>query len=666
MEILLLGSLIGLMIFAKRCLPAPASFIPFLTVLALASSLYVGSLLGALFYVALFAYALGLSMLVGMPLMAFVASVRHANAPGAWSTARGLADQLARSPIGPPIGAFVVLYALGYVLFGWQPISEWDEFSWGIYSKIAVRHDDIFAHADISFADHPRLGSLFQYFFSQFIGGGGYDESAVILAQATIFAAGAAAFVTFGRVRFFAAPFICISFYFLVQVCIGRAVSSLYQDGFLGLCWAMSLMAYLANRRATDLRSLAATALALFCLVQIKPIGLLLALFTLFVVTIDSCVFRPSGSTNWRPLVHRVALLAAVVAGSHLSWSLAKTLGGIGEGQFVLDSGAVATLFEIEEWQRETVANFGDFVLYGGDPFVAEGVADEKAAQGLDWSTRRAMNDPSTFVAPFRPYLLFVGRVTVPLSIWLFVFGTFAIALCCAAPTSKYSRAELGVLLSLLAAVMVVYACVLCLLYVTVFEPRESVRLASVERYLGAALLGVFLVLFFLLLDTWHRATLAVFVAVTMAILPADAGIRWRQGMPWNTLRMENDELKSMIAPLVQELEMSGAEADVLLVGDEPFLGVRLTYWLFPARVNMAWPDHDGRSPKQLLHTGLDFARDLQDHDHLVIWKYDDFWEHHGEAVEAAGLRSTWQVEGRKLVRLPVRDREIRAINDDT
>ena len=148
------------------------------------------------------------------------------------------------------------------------------------------------------------------------------------------------------------------------------------------------------------------------------------------------------------------------------------------------------------------------------------------------------MNDPSTFVAPFRPYLLFVGRVTVPLSIWLFVFGTFAIALCCAAPTSKYSRAELGVLLSLLAAVMVVYACVLCLLYVTVFEPRESVRLASVERYLGAALLGVFLVLFFLLLDTWHRAALAVFVAVTMAVLPADAGIRWRQGMPrcgWKT-----------------------------------------------------------------------------------------------------------------------------------
>ena len=54
MEILLLGSLIGLMIFAKRFLPVQASFIPFLTVLALASSLYVGSLLGALFYVALF------------------------------------------------------------------------------------------------------------------------------------------------------------------------------------------------------------------------------------------------------------------------------------------------------------------------------------------------------------------------------------------------------------------------------------------------------------------------------------------------------------------------------------------------------------------------------------------------------------------------------------
>ena len=651
MEILLLGSLTGLMVFAKRFLPLQASFIPFLTVLALASSLYVGSLLGVLFYVALFAYALGLSVLVGLPLTAVVASVRHAHTAPAWTTARALVVQLVRSPIAAPVGAFAVLCALGYVLFGWLHIVEWDEFSlWGLHSKVTARYDDILAHEDIPAADYPRLGSLFQYFFSQFVGGGAFDESAVILAQVTIFAAGAAAFVTLGRVRFFAAPFICISFYFLVQVCIGRPVSSLYQDAFLGLCWAMTLITYLANRREGGLRSLTATAIALFSLVQIKPIGLLLALFTLFVVTVDSCAFRPAGS-NWRLLVNRVAVLAAVVAGSHLSWSLAKTLSGIGEGQFVFDSSDVAALFEIEDWQKKTAANFVDFILYGGDPFV-----DEEVGEGLDWSTRRAMNIPSTFVAPFRPYLLFVGRVTVPLSMWLFAFGAFAIALCCTTPTGKYSRAELSLLLSLLAGAMVVYACVLCLLYVTVFEPGESVPLASVERYLGAALLGVLLVLFYLLLETSHRAALVVFVAVTVAILPADAGIRWRQGMPWGTLRIENDELKSMIGPVIWELETSGPEANVLLVGDDPFLGVRLRYWLFPARVNMAWPDHDGRSPRQLLHTGLDFALDLQDHDHLVIWKYDDFWEHHGEAVEAAELRSTWQVEGRHLVRRPVRD----------
>ena len=220
----------------------------------------------------------------------------------------------------------------------------------------------------------------------------------------------------------------------------------------------------------------------------------------------------------------------------------------------------------------------------------------------------------------------------------------------------KYSRAELGVLLSLLAVVVVAYACVLCLLYVTVFGPVEGVQLASIERYLGAAVLGVFLVLFFLLLDTWHRAALAVFVVVTMAILPADAGIRWRQSLPWNAVRMENDELKSMIAPILRELDESGAEANLLLVGDDPSLGNRFMYWFFPARVNMAWPDHDGRSTRQLLHTGLDFDVDLGDHDHLVIWKYDDFWEHHGDAVEAAGLRSTWQVQGSQLVRRPARD----------
>ena len=651
MEILLLGSLIGLMVLTKRFLPAPAPFIPFLTVLVLASSLYVGSLLGALFYFAWFVYVLGLLVLVGLPLMSIIASTRHAHTRRVGSTGRALAVQLARNPIGPPIGAFVVLCSLSYVVFGALSISEWDEFSsWGLRSKVAVRYDDILAYADIQAADYPRLGSLLHLFFSQFISRGDFDESAAILAQVTIFAAAAAAFVTLGRVRLFAAPFICISFYFLVQVCVARPVSSLYQDAFLGLCWAMTLITYLANRRVPGLRSAVATAIALFALVQIKSIGLLLALFTLFVVIVDSCVFRPSSCSGWRPLAHRVVVLAVVVAGSHLSWSLAKTLSGIGEGQFVLDSSEVATLFEVEEWQKETVANFLDFVLYGGDPFV-----NEEVGEGLDWSTRRAMNIPSTFVAPFRPYLLFVGKVAVPLSMWIFVFGTLAIALCWATPTGKYSRAELGLLLSLMAAVMVVYACVLCLLYVTVFEPWEGVPLASIERYLGAVLLGVFLVLFFLLLDTWHKAGLAGFVALTMAIPPVDAAIRWRQGMPWDALRTENDELKATIAPLVQELEASGVEARVLLVADDDFLGVRLRYWLFPARVNMAWPDHDGRSPKGYLHTNLEFAPDLRDHDHLVIWEYDDFSEHHGEAVAAAGLRSTWQVEGRHLVRWPVR-----------
>ena len=650
MEILLLGSLVGLMVLAKRFIPAPAPFIPFLTLLALASTLYVGSLLGALFYVAWLAYVLGLLALVGLSLTSIVASTRHAHTRRVWMTGRALAVQLARNPIGLPIGAFVVLYGLSYVVFGGLSISEWDEFSsWGLRSKAAVRYDDILAYPDIQAADYPRLGSLFHYFF-QFVGGGDFDESAAILAQVTIFAAGAAAFVTLGRVRLFAAPFICISFYFFVQVCVARPVSSLYQDAFLGLCWAMTLITYLANRRVPGLRSAVAPAIALFALVQIKSIGLLLALFTLFVVIVDSCVFRPSSCSGWRPLAHRVVVLAVVVAGSHLSWSLAKTLSGIGEGQFGFDSSDVATLFEIEEWQEQTVANLVDFVLYGGDPFV-----DEEVGEGLDWATRRAMNIPSTFAAPFRPHVFFVGKVTVPLSMWLLAFGTLAIALCWATPTGKYSRAELGLLLSLMAAVMVVYACVLGLLYVTVFDPSESVPLRSVERYLGAALLGVFLVLFFLLLDTWHKAGLAGFVVLTIAIGAVDPGIRWRQGMPRSAPWTENDELKSTIAPLIQELETSGAEARVLLVCDDDFLGVRLRYWLFPARVNMAWPDHDGRSPKRFLHTGLDFVLDLRDHDHLLIWEYDDFWEHHGEAVAAAGLRSTWQVEGRRLVRWPVR-----------
>ena len=39
--------------------------------------------------------------------------------------------------------------------------------------------------------------------------------------------------------------------------------------------------------------------------------------------------------------------------------------------------------------------------------------------------------------------------------------------------------------------------------------------------------------------------------------------------MPWSMPQTETDERKSMIAPVVQELETSGAEANVLLMGDE-------------------------------------------------------------------------------------------------
>ena len=646
MEILLLASLAGLMIFAKRFIPAPAPFIPFLTMLALACGLYVGSLLGVLFYAALLAYALGLLAFVGLPLPSIVAAMRQASPPRASSTARALAAALVRTPIAAPVGAFALLYCLSWLVFGGQRIFEWDEFNWGLHTKVAIRYDDIFAWPeDLVAADYPRFGSLIQYFFSQFVSGGRFDEGVAILAQATIFAAAAAAFMTLGRIRFFAAPFICISFYFLVQGCVARPVSSLYQDAFLGVCWAMTLMTYLASRKSAGVRPLVATAIALFSLVQIKLIGVLLALFTVFIVSVDSFVFRRG---SYRLLVYRVAMLAAVVVISHLSWSFAKTLNGIGEGQFVFDFSDAATPFELKEHQKETVRNFVQFVLYGGDWSVSE-----EAEAGKDFFELREMTSPSTFGAPFRPYLLFVGRVPVPLSIWLAAFVAFAVALCWPKPTTGYSRAETGLLLGLMASLLVVYACVICVLYVTAFSVPESVQLASVERYLGSAVLGVFLVLFFVLLQTGRKVVLAGFMAITLVLLPSDAYLRWKQGLPQGWWQRQNDQLKSMIAPVAQELkaagteraeEAGGPEGSVLVVG-QPFrdaLNVQFRLWLFPARVSLA--------PLEELSTG-NAEFDLRDHDHLIIWN-DDFWTLHGEAVETAGLRSVWQVEGQRLVRV--------------
>ena len=228
---LLLASLYGLMILVQKWLSVPYTQIPFVTITSLLSVLYVAGLFGILWHVSHLVCLTGLGCL----------ALHLYNAPRTFC--RRLADRDSLLPLA----AFGVLYFLSYFIWKDITFSVWDEFWWGIFTKIITTHDSLIAgYNEITNKDYPRISAILHYYVILFLRRGDFDEGTAIFAQTIIFLSAVPVF--FAKkynpllLVLIACCFFCLFYLFVLPICL------IYNDSMLGLCWGMSVILYLINR----------------------------------------------------------------------------------------------------------------------------------------------------------------------------------------------------------------------------------------------------------------------------------------------------------------------------------------------------------------------------------------------------------------------------------
>ena len=611
--LLFLASLYGLMILTKKWLSVPYFQIPFITVMSLMSVLYIAGLFGLLWYVSWLVFLAGLGC--------FVLSLY--NEP--WTFFCRLADNHSLLPLS----IFGILYLISYFLFKNTYFSVWDEWGcWGIMTKIITTHDSLIAgYNHIPRMDYPQITTILQYYFILFLSGGEMNEGTTIFAQTIIFFSAVPVFLFFRKYNILLLVLItccfCCLFWLFVQ-----PIPLIYNDSVLGLCWGMSVILYLINRKQAKV-GLIITSICLFSMVQVKPIGLVFAFSTIFIVAIDEAFFF---KVRLPVKLKRLCLLIAVVLVSYASWSAFKSYSGVTHSSFVFDLEWIYdSLADPKDYQKTTAENFLYSLIYQHKDRYIEKISVGRFAH------------PSAFL----------DFSLSPLG-WAIIFAIFMFLCCFIGNTSqKIQRSRHITLTICLIVVLSMYTCLLLFFYMTIFQEYEAVRLASFNRYLGTVYVGIFLVLFFFLLE--NKGLLFAFIVLIFLFTPIsdlkssvlDKG-RWTK------------KFYEKVDPVIEEINKD-RESKILVIdqGGYGYIPNILRYRAFPALTGWLSVHPEGRDDWGIWQHHFSAERFGQilrgfDYDYLIVYNDTEFWEHYGDVVKQEKLKAVWALTNDKFAKVNI------------
>ena len=636
---ILLASLYGLMIFVKNGLRLSVSYaqIPFITIIFLMSVLYVAGLFGLLLPVSWLVFLTGLAYLA-----------KHLVRKYSTSRCGNFSSPLNTHPNIElfPLAFFGVLFFLNWFIFRNSMFSQWDEWlSWGLFTKVLVNYDLL--HTKLYYnpghPHYPRITSILQYYFILFLNNGKFHEGTAIFAQTVIFSSAVSAFFMFQKKSyFFLIPsvfaFYCILHLFSTLGTNGAFsihVYSLYVDSILGLCWGMSVILYLSNRNRME--SMIISGLALFSMVQLKETGVFFAFSTILVVTIDKMFFH----TSELPIkLKQVGTLIAVVMISWASWSMFKQYNEIGSTRISNVSVSVVnsieeSLLDPQSYKRKVAVNWLRSMTYAGN------------VNKISANLREAENH---FIARFGPTFAFSNFSLSPLYwmiIWgIFVFSLYSIHAGSTGHTYESRNVFLTSMISL-AILVLVYSCLILLLYISYFSEHEAVRLASFGRYIGTSFIGIFLVLLYLTLEAQNKIQIVVFITFLCLFTP-DTMLDYFSPKDQNNYSHVNGIFKR-IDPVINEIKREDPESNILFIdqGGNGYFYTMIKYRAFPLSLKgYASVSTRGRKdwePWVWVASQEDFRKILQDIDYLIVWNDTEFFEMYGDVVQRSELRAIWK-----------------------
>ena len=530
-------------------------------------------------------------------------------------------------PLTSPLAIFGFLYCLNWFIFKDAYITLWDEFSaWGIFTKIAVEYDSIIAgFNNIPAAGYPRISALWQYYFILFVNEGEFRDGIAIFAQAVFFSSAAPIFLFPKNTGKYQVLFHILSiscFFCLIYLFVGP-VSSLYADSVLALSFGMSIILYIANKQ--NKAQFLIINILLLSMVQIKPTGLIFAFLAITVISIYELCFMERRLSS---KLIRLCVLAATTSGSYISWNIIKLHNEIISPSIVRRYSKL--LSDLEDYHKVVAENFLYTSTYIGN------IHEIRAAYANILEERFV----GYFAHPF-------GDFSLSPLYWTIIFLSFVFA------SSLYLRSWrdrkqhicLGVLLTV---VVVIYSSLLLFTYMAIFSQYEAVRLASFRRYTGAVYLGIYLVLFFMLLKTGKKLLCVIFAGFIFCFTPTSVLENISPDLS-NSKRLDPlfRRLYDEIDPVISEMDKT-SESRVLYInqGGNGSLYVKFKFRAFPLYIDVlgsavfsvATEKRDEWAPWVRVFSAQELEDILERYDYLVICNDTDFFELYGDVLDRLDL----------------------------
>ena len=626
--LLFLASFYGLMALSTERLSIPTPQAPFVTVVLLASMLYISALFGLLLWISWLVFIAGL-VSAALFLRRHAQNISH--------------EILIHRHSWYSAATFGVLFLAGRLITDGAYLAEWDEFSfWGIFPKILVYTNKLIADFDsINRAEAPRGTALLQYYFVLFLNGGVFRDDLAILAQVTLISSAVPAFL-FSRDRCFRRPVIScfmlslvVFVYYTIFGLFVKPIYSLLVDSAIALCWAMSIILYLMNK---DTRNpMLASGAVLFFMVQLKEIALFFALTAIFVIAVEHAL---NSGLNIRRKAWSIGFLIAIVTASSVSWKFFLSLNGI-SGTFTVDMGALSNL---EAYQLAIIENYLYSLIHLGD------------LPKQDWQllvSEEADRVVSRFAYP-------IFGVSLSPIYWTILFIVFMLLFSLDKDLVAMLFVRKSTFYSFLFCLLLVtfgYVCLILFLYLTTIDPWPAIRLQSFSRYIGTQYLGLFLILTFLI--AMMKRSLFTFFGFMMLFSP-HAFLYMGSAMVDKNLGLYLENRYRQIDPVIEKIKERQPRGRVIFInqGGSGSGYVNFKYRAFPLSfpadgIFSLLPERKRNwSPETREISPDDFGMIIRDRkiDYLIVWNDGEFWESYGDVVRQSDLKGIWHLQDGELV----------------
>ncbi len=583
-------SLCGLMFLVQKYFKFPLPQVPFLTLILLTIGLYISGLFGIVLYVSY------LLFIGGLLYMIYIVYQKFKSKNLDFFTSKTLF----------PIYVFGLVFFINWIVFKEYIFTQWDEFSfWGIFPKILLSFNDVVGPYNyINKAEYPRIPALLQYYFNLFLSKGTFSEGISIFAQVTFFASALPFFLFHKKKNILLVILIGAIFYCLVNSFGVNSIFIIYNDALLGFLWGMSLILYFVNRHELNRRFIS-TGILLFAILQVKEIGLVFALCTLFIIGINEIIIYRKNK-KIIPILLRISLLLIVIFISKYSWDGYRKYKEIKADAFSISISDVS-LSNLKEYQKESKNNFWKAL-----------------------NLRKTDKNNRTF------FFSYIDRIVFFL---VFAFLSYMVL----RKKEVFVNKEFIPFIGSVFICIIGYLFLLCILYMYTFSEFEAVRLASHERYIGTAFLGIYLLILYFIIETKNKWLLLLFA---IFIIPLTVNSAFH---PFS-FKSQKDPFNAIV-PVVEKIKKENSNPRIYFINQQGnrAVKVRFGFKIFP--ISLFGPhsistykrDDWGQAVNfQTVISVEEFREKIKTFDYLFLVNSTDFWQQYGQVVKESNLKGIY------------------------